>query len=62
MKARKQMKRGAVSSADSEILAAWMPKPLVQEIDQAVRILDTDRSKFLRSAAREKLARMSNAA
>jgi metal-responsive CopG/Arc/MetJ family transcriptional regulator len=49
------MKRGAVRTVDSEFLATWIPKELVREIDQAVRDLDIDRSKFLRAACREKL-------
>ena len=34
-----------------------MPEPMVTLIDSAVRSLDTDRSKFIRSAVREKLER-----
>jgi len=57
MKQRKQMNRGAVKTAESEFVAAWIPKSLVREIDAAVQRLDSDRSKFLRAAAREKIAR-----
>ena len=56
------MKRGAVSSENSEMLAAWVPRELVKQLDSAVRMLDTDRSKFLRSAIREHLARLTPAA
>jgi metal-responsive CopG/Arc/MetJ family transcriptional regulator len=62
MKRRKRVQRGAVSTAEAEILAAWIPKDLAKQLDQAVRILDTDRSKFLRAAVRERLARMEPAA
>jgi len=51
------MNRGAVKAAESEFVAAWIPKSLVREIDAAVQRLDTDRSKFLRAAAREKISR-----
>lgn len=55
---RKTMKRGAVTSATSEMLAAWIPKQLALQLDTAVNALDTDRSKFLRAAIREHLARI----
>ena len=59
---RKRMQRGAVSTANAEILAAWIPKDLAKQLDAAVRALDTDRSKFLRAAVREHLTRLSAAA
>jgi metal-responsive CopG/Arc/MetJ family transcriptional regulator len=62
MPKRKPMKRGAVSSAESEFVAAWIPKLLVAEIDAVVQMMDTDRSKFLRAAVREKLSRVARAA
>jgi len=48
---RKPMKRGAVTTASAEMLAAWIPKALAHQ-------LDTDRSKFLRAAIREHLVRV----
>ena len=35
----------------------WFPSNLLPHIDAAVRTLDTDRSKFIRNAVREKMAR-----
>jgi metal-responsive CopG/Arc/MetJ family transcriptional regulator len=58
MKQRTHCKRGAVHSAESELIAAWVPSHLLADIDRAVALLDTDRSKFLRSAVREKLSAM----
>jgi metal-responsive CopG/Arc/MetJ family transcriptional regulator len=40
------------------MVALWMPRPLDIAIDKAVVIEDTDRSKFIRRAVREKLQRM----
>jgi len=58
MNQRKPTNRGAVRAADSEFVATWIPKELVHEIDQAVKRLDIDRSKFLRAACREKLSNL----
>lgn len=53
------MRRGAVTNAESEFVGTWIPKDLIKEIDEAVRSLDVDRSKFLRAACREKLSTLS---
>lgn len=39
------------------MVALWMPKPLVAALDKGVRKVDSDRSKFIRAALREKIAR-----
>ena len=39
------------------MLTIWVPELLIPKIDAGVRICDSDRSKFIRNAIREKLAR-----
>jgi len=51
------MKRGAVRSADSIFVGAWIPIPLVNALDEAVQTKDSDRSKLLREALAEKVAK-----
>ena len=41
----------------TEMVALWMPKPLAAALDIGVIKTDSDRSKFIRTALREKLAR-----
>ncbi len=49
------MKRGSVSRKESTIIALWLPKPLLESLDRAVRAQDSDRSKLIRKAIREKI-------
>lgn len=49
------MKRGAVRTKQSELVAIWVPKILLRALDDAVYHLDTDRSKFIRQALRREL-------
>ena len=42
---------------NSRLVTLWLPERLDPLIDQAVFTLDTDRSKFIRCAIREKLLR-----
>jgi metal-responsive CopG/Arc/MetJ family transcriptional regulator len=49
------MKRGVVRAAESEFLGVWIPKPLVVLMESAMA--DCDRSKFIRAALRERIAR-----
>jgi len=49
------MKRGAVTKQNSRLLNLWVPIDLLPALDQGVRIIDSDRSKFVRIAVREKL-------
>jgi metal-responsive CopG/Arc/MetJ family transcriptional regulator len=39
------------------LVAVWLPRTLLRALDRAVAARDTDRSKFIRSAIRERLAR-----
>lgn len=50
------MKRGAIRIKDSTFVGFWIPKQLVKLLDQGVDESDSDRSKFIRGAVREKLA------
>jgi hypothetical protein len=49
------MKRGSVKASSSEMVALWVPRPLVEALDCAVHIEDTDRSKFIRRALRRRI-------
>ena len=51
------MKRGAVTKKESEFIGLWVPKPLVVLIERGVQKQDSDRSKFVRAAIREKVQR-----
>lgn len=51
------MKRGLAKRRGSKLLSVWVPKELVPLLDEGVRREDSDRSKFIRNAIREKLAR-----
>jgi metal-responsive CopG/Arc/MetJ family transcriptional regulator len=50
------MKRGSIKTQDCSFIGFWLPKALVKLIDDGVKQTDSDRSKFIRSAVREKLA------
>lgn len=52
------MKRGTIKKRTSTLVAVWVPLPLASAVDSAIELQDSDRSKFLRNAIREKLARM----
>jgi len=52
------MKRGALNKDESRLLNLWVPQELFPLIDQGVKLEDSDRSKFVRRAVREKLARL----
>jgi metal-responsive CopG/Arc/MetJ family transcriptional regulator len=51
------MKRGAVTKKGSELVSVWIPLPLFHGLERAVQTQDTDRSKLIRAALREKLQR-----
>lgn len=53
----KPMRRGAVRKSQAHLIAVWVPIHLASAIDQAVERDDTDRSKFVREAIREHVAR-----
>ena len=52
------MKRGALRSKESRLVPVWFPDGVVPMIDQAAIKLDSDRSKFIRLAVREKLTQL----
>lgn len=54
------MKRGSVSKDKSEMIALWIPKELVAAIDTAVSKEDSDRSKFIRRAVRNRIAELAS--
>ena len=51
------MKRGSGKKPKGKLLAVWVPGKLLPRLDQGARKEDSDRSKFVRNAIREKLAR-----
>jgi len=51
------MKRGAVRASQCVFVGAWLPIPLVNSLDEAVTQLDSDRSKIIRDALREKVSK-----
>lgn len=51
------MNRGAVKKTEARMINVWMPTALLPLIDECVVTLDIDRSKFIRSAIREKIQR-----
>lgn len=52
------MKRGVVTKGEAEMVTFWLPTNMVAALQQAILIEDTDRSKFIRRAVRERLRRM----
>lgn len=50
------MKRGSIKTKDCTFIGFWIPKALLKLIDDGVDRADSDRSKFIRAAVREKLA------
>jgi len=55
------MKRGSGKKPKGRVLAVWVPRELLPRLDQGARKEDSDRSKFVRDAIREKLARQRTA-
>ena len=58
----RKLRRGVVRAADSIFVGAKVPLTIVDALDLAVASLDTDRSKFIRAALVEKIARTSQPA
>jgi metal-responsive CopG/Arc/MetJ family transcriptional regulator len=54
------MKRGSGKKPKGRLLAVWVPKGLLPRLDRGARKEDSDRSKFVRNAIREKLVRQGN--
>ena len=53
----RKVKRGAIRKQHSTFIGAWVPQPIARAVDQAVELLDLDRSKFVRRALEEKINR-----
>lgn len=51
------MKRGLIRTKECELVAVWTPHQLLNALDRQVRVEDTDRSKYIRNAIREKIDR-----
>ena len=51
---RKRMKRGATRREDAVLVGVWIPKGICDLLDQHVQEMDSDRSKLIRLAIREK--------
>jgi len=52
------MKRGSVDTKKSELVALWIPHPLLIALDRAVEVEDSDRSKFIRRALRNHITQV----
>ena len=50
------MKRGPYKKKECKLINFYLPETMLPFVDRAVRVLDTDRSKFIRQAIREKMA------
>jgi metal-responsive CopG/Arc/MetJ family transcriptional regulator len=51
------MKRGSGKKPKGKLLSVWVPGELLPRLDRGARKEDSDRSKFVRNAIREKLTR-----
>lgn len=50
------MKRGSVTKRNgARMVTVWMPHELADQLDIAIKLQDTDRSKLIRKAVRDKL-------
>jgi len=56
------MKRGAQNRGECIFVGAWVPIAVVQALDDAVQLTDSDRSKLIRDALRDKITRVKEAA
>jgi metal-responsive CopG/Arc/MetJ family transcriptional regulator len=52
------MQQGRVKKRECRLLNFWVPVQLLPQLDQAVRATDSDRSKFIRLAIRERVSRI----
>lgn len=53
-----KMKRGSVTQKESQLVTVWVPVSVGEAMEKAIESEDSDRSKFIRRAVREKLQRM----
>jgi metal-responsive CopG/Arc/MetJ family transcriptional regulator len=54
----KVMKRGALKKSKARLINVWLPFEMFPLIDRGIIVEDSDRSKFVRRAIREKLCRL----
>ena len=45
------------NSSETALISVWVPKSLIQELDSLAKRLDLDRSKVVRKALRQTIAR-----
>lgn len=50
------MKRGAIRKRNARMVTLWIPHAMADQIDIAIQNEDSDRSKLIRRAIREKLS------
>lgn len=55
MSERKPTKRGAIRTKDCVFVGAWLPVKMVAALDLAVVSRDSDRSKIIREALKDKI-------
>ena len=53
----RKIRRGAIRRENCTFIGAWVPSPISEAIDKAAVQMDLDRSKFLRRALAEKIAK-----
>lgn len=49
------MARGTVKSEAAKLIGVWVPKELVDAMEEVIRLEDSDRSKFVRNAIRHRI-------
>jgi len=49
------MKRGSIKRAECVMIGVWIPREMEAALDIAIRHEDSDRSKFVRKAIRERV-------
>jgi hypothetical protein len=60
---RTPVKRGALQKKQkSRAVIVWFPDALISGMAEAVQMTDSDRSKFIRNAVREKISRITKKA
>jgi len=52
------MKRGAIQKRKARLVSLWIPKDMDKAIVDVVEAEDSDKSKFIRAAIREKVRRL----
>jgi metal-responsive CopG/Arc/MetJ family transcriptional regulator len=57
MNRARKASRGMARREHAIFVGAWVPKVIVEAVDRAAGEMDSDRSKFLRCALEEKIAR-----